>query len=41
MGPLWLQVSEMSEMLSLRLRAKFGTSLNMVENLQQKSSIIM
>ena len=36
-----LQVSEMSELISLKMGAKFGTSLNMGENLQQGSSIIM
>ena len=43
MGPFFflLQESEMSEMISLKMGAKFGTSLNMGEKLQQGSSLIM
>ena len=33
MGPFWLQGSEMSENISLKLGIKFAASLNMGENL--------
>ena len=36
-----VQVSEMSEMNLLKMGAKFGISLNIRENLQQGSSIIV
>ena len=36
-----LQVSVMSEINSLKMGAKFGTSPNMGENLQQGSSIMV
>ena len=41
MGPFWPQVSEMSEMVSLKMGVKFASSLIMGEKLPQKLYVII
>ena len=41
MGPCLLQVIEISVIISLKIDAKFETSLNMGEYLQQGACIVM